>query len=102
MLGSILSIVTVVSLLTYAAIQLQVMYAKEDYRVQLRVEPDYFSSGEPFGPEQGFFIAMTLADINSKAVKLDPSIGELNFYHTLYDYNADQSSSLDAVPFFDG
>ena len=51
MLGSILSIVTVVSLLTYAAIQLQVMHAKEDYKVQLRDEMDLFSLEEPYSPD---------------------------------------------------
>ena len=80
MLGSLLSILTVVSLLTYTAVQLQVMCAKEDYKVQLRDEVDYFSRDAPFGREQGFFVALGLTDENSLNVELDPSIGELGFF----------------------
>ena len=43
---------------------------------------------------------MALADIYSMDAKLDPSIGKLNFYHRLYEYNDNQSSNLDAEPNF--
>ena len=86
MLGSLLSIVTVVSLLTYATVQLQVMYGREDYRVQLRDEVDYFSRWAKFGRDQGFFVAFGMTSDKLLNVELDPSIGELHFYQKIWRY----------------
>ena len=94
MLGSILSIITIVSLLTYTAVQLQVMYAREDYVVQLRDELDYFSPEDSFGREQGFFVAFGLASLDSMHVELDPSIGEIHFYQRKYDVKGAMIASV--------
>lgn len=47
--GSILSILTVITLTLYAGYKMKTMVGRDDYKVQLRDEDDFFVSKDSFG-----------------------------------------------------
>ena len=87
LLGSILSILTFLALISYTGYQLQLMSGNEDYFSKLEVYEDEYSSNEPFySQEIGFHIAAAISDYsNTKEIIEDPTYGEVVFMRKNWD-----------------
>ena len=81
LLGSMLSIITIISLLTYATVKLVQLSLMEDFKINMIEKENSYGSDFTFTQEEGFnvAVAVTAYDSNPESIE-DPSIGQLKFY----------------------
>ena len=86
LIGSLLSLLTFVTLLMYGSYKVTRLVQSEDYKVSMHVLEDHFASNETFGSTDGFVVAaaMTRFDGSNEDIT-DPEIGEIRFYLKHWD-----------------
>ena len=79
LLGSVLSILTLTLVLTYAGFKTTDLVSMRNYRVQTQELHDFYDKKEGFGFDDGFMIAGNILGYENGpvAAQLDPSIGKL-------------------------
>ena len=85
--GATLSILTLVTIITFGSLKASELFSMQDYKVQMREQLEYYHSDESFGARDGFMIAANLIDYSSQSSLNDPTIGSIAFMLT--DLNMD-------------
>ena len=80
--GATLSILTLVTIITFGSLKASELFSMQDYKVQTREQLEYYRSDEAFGTRDGFMIAANIFDNLSVSTLNDPSIGSIGFVLT--------------------
>mmetsp|Transcript_3956 Transcript_3956/g.4738 ORF Transcript_3956/g.4738 Transcript_3956/m.4738 type:complete len:225 (-) Transcript_3956:1540-2214(-) len=93
-LGSLLSILTVMTLLSYATYKFSSLVSYSDYKVQVSNEENFYNADDKFGFPDGYMISAGLVTYDGKSDRVeDPSIAQLKFYAKVYN-SSDPSVSF--------
>lgn len=63
-LGSLLSIITLVLIITYGSFKASELFSKQDYQVQKRELLDFYEEKEAFGADDGFAVAAVIYSVS--------------------------------------
>ena len=65
MLGALFSLVTMLTVFSYAVFKLDNLFGFEEYRVQESTRYEFFKPSEPFGHKNGYALAAGLIDFDA-------------------------------------
>lgn len=95
-LGSILSIITFITILSFAVYRLEALKSRDDYQVQLRDEVSFFTDSDRFGHEQGLRVAFGISNDYLNNIPEDPSIGTFSFQ--MHTWGTEENKDYNIVP----
>lgn len=78
--GGIVSILTSLLLLSFAAYKLDLLMGRVEYKVQLRQELGYYEDTDRFGAKNDFAIAAAITGDYQPLMNIPEEIGSLKFY----------------------
>ena len=80
-MGANLSILTILSVLIYAVFKFNSLVNRNDYKVQVYSQENFFEAKDEFTYETGFTLAAGITSYDGNPDDItDPSIGEVKFY----------------------
>ena len=93
--GSILSLITIVTLLTNGPYKLTKLVDTQDFRVRMQIQENEYEVNTTFGFSDGLMVAAAMTAFDGSSVDIqDPEVGEVKFYLESWDFYDLNYSSL--------
>ena len=94
-LGSILTLITWITLGMYICYKFLILWNIEEYSLQEAFVEDYFESDETFTSENGFMIAAAVTSYDGKSDDIeDETIGTIKMYYKQWDVYDEENGGL--------
>ena len=88
-IGALLSLMTLLTLLTYGSLKITSLVHSDDYSVGMHILEDHYASNATFGASDGFVVSAAVVTLDGSSQDItDPEIGEIKFYLKHWDVDS--------------